>query len=447
MRNRTITKARKHESAKSDQNVCSSFVFSCLLLPLRGRRLRTRDYFFVFLMLWALPAIADDYHLQAPAVDRLFANLDANVDSKLSSAEWEPWARNGQVGVEEPDGPTILWSMGYNSGSSETRFLAEARPEERRVLSERALAQADADQDGAVTQSEFNTWVRDRAGWKFSLVTLPPAPAQTAPAETPPVFDPSTPGTAEPRSGDLLESIRESVRDSLLALIQSADARGDRLQTDVLRERLIQVEIRFATAHLYAQAGRVEEAVAELRPLLATGLGTTNTTPAPEASTPAKPQAAGIPAPAIEPSQDMVRLPVQVRVQGPGYFRVIFSGEDAYVRAGYLAADLGGCLKMIGREQGVWGTPLILLPSICVDSSATRLIVNPDGSVQVRTSKGETPYVGQITLVVFQRPEALELGGSLGGLDLYFESPGSGPAVQYTPGPGSPAGSVVYGSE
>jgi flagellar basal-body rod protein FlgG len=115
---------------------------------------------------------------------------------------------------------------------------------------------------------------------------------------------------------------------------------------------------------------------------------------------------------------------LQLAIDGPGFIEVIRAdGTPAYTRAGELQINED---RMLATAEGV---PLAAQIEFPVD--ATGIVIHPDGRVAVTTSELEGEQViGQIDLVAFQNPSALQAAGA----NLYVAPPAAGEPQIAAPG-------------
>lgn len=121
--------------------------------------------------------------------------------------------------------------------------------------------------------------------------------------------------------------------------------------------------------------------------------------------------------------------PLDVGIQGPGFFRVqildTIGDGTAYTRNGNFFVNRDGEL-VLGVKDGPRVIPPITLPT-----DSTEIQISLDGTVSVlRAGQTSPTVVGQLQLYQFVNPNGLNI---LGGT-LYQETDASGPPIQSDPG-------------
>ncbi len=126
--------------------------------------------------------------------------------------------------------------------------------------------------------------------------------------------------------------------------------------------------------------------------------------------------------------------PLDVALEGTGFLQVQRpDGSTAYTRAGNLRIDGEGRLTTQRGE--------LLIPHMTVPRDATKLTIQPDGTVLAQISgREDAAELGTIELAMFQNPGGLE---SIGG-NLLVESAASGEVILARPGEHG-AGSLSQG--
>jgi flagellar basal-body rod protein FlgG len=126
--------------------------------------------------------------------------------------------------------------------------------------------------------------------------------------------------------------------------------------------------------------------------------------------------------------------PLHVAIDGPGFLEVIRAdGTPAYTRAGVLQINED---RMLATAEG---TPLAAHIEIPPDASA--IVIHPDGRVAVPVNEtggggargahpGDEQVIGQLELVGFQNPSALQAAGA----NLYVAPPAAGEPQIAVPG-------------
>lgn len=114
--------------------------------------------------------------------------------------------------------------------------------------------------------------------------------------------------------------------------------------------------------------------------------------------------------------------PLDVAIEGNGFFLVDRNGEDAYTRAGAFKLDSEGKL--------VTSNGYALQPEFTVPPEAVNVVVSEDGHIAALDKNGVELSSGDITIYDFIN----EAGLNAVGKNLYFETEASGAAIQGTPG-------------
>ena len=120
---------------------------------------------------------------------------------------------------------------------------------------------------------------------------------------------------------------------------------------------------------------------------------------------------------------------LDVAIEGEGFFGVAdSSGEIQYTRAGRFCLGPNGTIVVSTASA-----TRVILPPISIPSDATDIVINPEGSVSVRTPGSTTlTQVGQFTLARFINPNGLRPLGET----LFGETDASGCAANNNPGSG-----------
>ena len=91
--------------------------------------------------------------------------------------------------------------------------------------------------------------------------------------------------------------------------------------------------------------------------------------------------------------------PLDVAINGNGYFAVEFGGNEAYTRTGSIDIDANGALSVAGRPLLGEGGPIVLPPHSAVE-------VGTDGTISVMTEGATTMQViDKLRLVNAEGPE------------------------------------------
>lgn len=125
---------------------------------------------------------------------------------------------------------------------------------------------------------------------------------------------------------------------------------------------------------------------------------------------------------------DSTDRPLDVAIQGPGFFQVktVYNGQEmtAYTRAGNFVRNANGNLTLANSEGS------LLEPPITIPEDATDVNIGPDGQVTVRQQgDGQLTQIGQMELARFVNPEGLLTIGK----NLYIETDASGQPITGNP--------------
>ncbi len=115
---------------------------------------------------------------------------------------------------------------------------------------------------------------------------------------------------------------------------------------------------------------------------------------------------------------------LDVAIEGPGFFQITMpDGSFRYTR--------DGAFRLNANRELVTTDGYLVQPGLTVPPDATRVTINPDGSVSVTssTSPPQTTSIGNIQLAMFANPSGL----SGEGQNLYSETPASGTAQLVAP--------------
>jgi flagellar basal-body rod protein FlgG len=120
----------------------------------------------------------------------------------------------------------------------------------------------------------------------------------------------------------------------------------------------------------------------------------------------------------------MTERTYDVAIRGEGFFRIqLPDGRIAFTRDGGFETDSQG---RVATKEGY-----IVDPGITVPQDATSVSINQQGQVSALLPGQVAPQVlGQLTMARFVNKVGLESIGD----NLYLETPGSGPAIEGTPG-------------
>lgn len=130
---------------------------------------------------------------------------------------------------------------------------------------------------------------------------------------------------------------------------------------------------------------------------------------------------------------EITNLPVDMSVNGDGFFVLQTPQGIKYTRAGQFKIDANGNL--------VDSNGNILQPSIQVPREATSINITPQGQVYALFSDGNIQQIGQLNLARFRNPGGLRSEGD----NLFSQTAASGEAIIGTAQQGS-YGSIVFGS-
>ncbi|WP_029898416.1 flagellar basal-body rod protein FlgG [Desulfohalovibrio reitneri] len=114
--------------------------------------------------------------------------------------------------------------------------------------------------------------------------------------------------------------------------------------------------------------------------------------------------------------------PLDMAIEGDGFFLVDYNGQDAYTRAGSFKLNNEGTLVTAN------GYPL--QPEFTVPEEAVNVVVTPNGRISALDAQGQELAGADLELYTFVNPSGLNSVGR----NLYFETQASGPATAGTPG-------------
>lgn len=114
--------------------------------------------------------------------------------------------------------------------------------------------------------------------------------------------------------------------------------------------------------------------------------------------------------------------PLDVAIEGDGFFRVQQNGEDVYTRSGSFKLDSDG------RIVTANGYPL--QPEFTVPPETVNLVITEDGTIEAQDKAGTALAAGNIPVYTFINPAGLNAVGR----NLYVNTEASGDAVEGTPG-------------
>lgn len=114
--------------------------------------------------------------------------------------------------------------------------------------------------------------------------------------------------------------------------------------------------------------------------------------------------------------------PLDLAIEGEGFFRVDMNGEDVYTRAGSFKLDDQGRVVTAGGH--------VLQPEMTIPAETVSVVVTETGNIAALDSDGATIAEADIDVYRFQNPAGLTAIGR----NFYRESEASGDAVAGTPG-------------
>lgn len=114
--------------------------------------------------------------------------------------------------------------------------------------------------------------------------------------------------------------------------------------------------------------------------------------------------------------------PLDLAVEGDGFFQVEVNGELAYTRA--------GAFKLNNEGTVVTANGYVLQPELAVPAETKNIVVSEDGHIAALDKAGNELAAGDIPLYTFVNPAGLNAAGR----NLYYETEGSGAAVEGVPG-------------
>ncbi len=114
--------------------------------------------------------------------------------------------------------------------------------------------------------------------------------------------------------------------------------------------------------------------------------------------------------------------PLDLAIEGDGFFQVEVNGEQVYTRAGAFKLNQDGVV--------VTANGYILQPQITVPTETKNIVVTENGHFSALDSTGQEIASGDIPLYTFINPAGLEARGR----NLYMPSEASGDAQEGVPG-------------
>lgn len=114
--------------------------------------------------------------------------------------------------------------------------------------------------------------------------------------------------------------------------------------------------------------------------------------------------------------------PLDIAIEGDGFFQVDFNGQSAYTRSGNFKLDANGRIVTAGGYA--------LQPEFTVPAETVNVVVTPDGHMAALDRQGNELAGADVQLYTFVNPPGLNAAGR----NLYFETQASGTATPGTPG-------------
>lgn len=114
--------------------------------------------------------------------------------------------------------------------------------------------------------------------------------------------------------------------------------------------------------------------------------------------------------------------PLDLAIEGDGFFQVEVNGELAYTRA--------GAFKLNDEGTVVTANGYVLQPEFAVPPETTNIVVSENGHMAALDRNGEELAAVDIPVYTFTNPAGLQSAGR----NLYYQSEASGEAVEGVPG-------------
>ncbi|MBF0480355.1 MAG: flagellar basal-body rod protein FlgG [Desulfovibrionaceae bacterium] len=124
--------------------------------------------------------------------------------------------------------------------------------------------------------------------------------------------------------------------------------------------------------------------------------------------------------------------PLDLAIEGDGFFKVDYNGTDAYTRAGSFELNQNG--------QVVTSDGYVLQPAFTVPQNTSSIVVTENGTLTALAKDGTTLGTSTMSLYTFTNPAGLTAKGR----NLYQVSEASGAAQENTPGQND-AGTIAQG--
>ncbi|MCA1944536.1 MAG: flagellar basal-body rod protein FlgG [Desulfovibrio sp.] len=114
--------------------------------------------------------------------------------------------------------------------------------------------------------------------------------------------------------------------------------------------------------------------------------------------------------------------PLDMAIEGDGFFLVDVNGEEAYTRAGAFKLDNEGTI--------VTANGYVLQPEFTVPAETVNVVITQDGKITALDKNGDELASANIPLYTFVNPAGLKATGR----NLFVPTEASGDAVEGTPG-------------
>ena len=124
--------------------------------------------------------------------------------------------------------------------------------------------------------------------------------------------------------------------------------------------------------------------------------------------------------------------PLDLAIEGEGFFKVMVNGEEVYTRAGAFKLNQDGKIVTANGYD--------LQPDMNVPIETKNLVVTENGHVTALDGDGNATELGAIKLYTFINPAGLEAKGR----NLFNITPASGDATEGTPGENN-TGTIAQG--
>jgi flagellar basal-body rod protein FlgG len=124
--------------------------------------------------------------------------------------------------------------------------------------------------------------------------------------------------------------------------------------------------------------------------------------------------------------------PLDLAIEGDGFFQVIVNGEEAYTRAGAFKLNQDGTI--------VTANGYVLQPEFAVPIETRNIVVTENGYIAALGANGEELAAADIPLFTFINPAGLEARGR----NVYTVTEASGDPIEGIPGEGN-VGTLAQG--